>query len=302
MSDIMTFSGVSKRFSEVQALEDVSFGIPQNSIFGLLGPNGAGKTTLIRIVTKIFAADAGEIIFAGENIKQQHSANIGYMPEDKGMYKKMKVGEQLIYLGQLKGLSKQRAKQQTQLWLEKLGAADWWNKKLEDLSKGMQQKVQFIATVLHEPKLLILDEPFSGLDPVNAELIKNEIFALHKQGTTIIFSTHRMEQVEEICSNIALINKGKLILNGNVSEIKQTYKEHLFSIAFAQPPIFEPNPFFDIISVHENALTVKVNSFVGDNSVLNYFISKGNIITAFYEQLPSLNNIFITLVNKQNHE
>lgn len=302
MNDIMKFSSVSKRFSDVQALDDISFSIPENTIFGLLGPNGAGKTTLIRIITKIFAADSGEIIFDGQNIKQQQYANIGYMPEEKGMYKKMKVGEQLIYLGQLKGLSKANAKEQSEFWLNKLGAGNWWNKKLEDLSKGMQQKAQFIATVIHRPKLLILDEPFSGLDPVNAELIKNEIYQLHREGTTIIFSTHRMEQVEEICNNIALINKGKLILSGEVADIKQSHKEHLFKVAFTGTPIINENQLFDIINMSENTIELKLKQSQTNNELLKYLIENGNTITAYYEILPTLNNIFINLVNKAQNE
>jgi ABC-2 type transport system ATP-binding protein len=302
MNDIMKFSSVSKRFSDVQALDDICFSIPENTIFGLLGPNGAGKTTLIRIITKIFAADSGEIIFDGQNIKQQQYANIGYMPEEKGMYKKMKVGEQLIYLGQLKGLSKANAKEQSEFWLNKLGAGNWWNKKLEDLSKGMQQKAQFIATVIHRPKLLILDEPFSGLDPVNAELIKNEIYQLHKEGTTIIFSTHRMEQVEEICNNIALINKGKLILSGEVAGIKQSHKEHLFKVAFNSTPIINENQLFDIINMSENTIELKLKKPQTNNELLKYLIENGNTITAYYEILPTLNNIFINLVNKAQNE
>ncbi len=301
MSDIMTFSQVSKRFSDVQALQQVSFSIPENTIFGLLGPNGAGKTTLIRIITKIFAADQGEIFFDGADIKTQQYANIGYMPEEKGLYKKMQVGEHLVYLGRLKGLSKAAAKAKTLYWLDKLGAGDWWNKKLEDLSKGMQQKAQFIATVLHEPKLIILDEPFSGLDPVNAELIKNEIYQLHQQGTTIIFSTHRMEQVEEICKTIALINKGQLILNGAVSEIKQQFKENKYVISFEKLPVLETNNLFVVDSVEENTITVKLNATTAPNTLLQHFIATGAQITAYYELLPSLNDIFITLVNKANH-
>lgn len=302
MGDIMTFSQVNKRFSDVQALQDVSFTIPENTIFGLLGPNGAGKTTLIRIITKIFAADSGHIVFDGSDIQTQQYANIGYMPEEKGMYKKMKVGEHLVYLGRLKGLKKSAAQERSKYWLEKLGAGDWWNKKLEDLSKGMQQKTQFIATVLHNPKLLILDEPFSGLDPVNAEMIKNEIYQLHQQGTTIIFSTHRMEQVEEICKTIALINKGKLILNGEVTAIKQQFKQHKFLISFESLPEIEDNDLFTVDKINGQSVTVQLKSKNDQNQVLQYFISRNAIINAYYELLPSLNDIFISIVNKANHE
>jgi ABC-2 type transport system ATP-binding protein len=206
------FNLVCKSFGDVPALNDISFVIPEGSIFGLLGPNGAGKTTLIRIITHILAPDSGSITFQGKDLSALGYGFIGYMPEEKGMYRKMKVGEHLVYLGRLKGLSKSTAENRIKYWLNRLEADNWWDKKIQDLSKGMQQKVQFIATVLHEPKLLILDEPFSGLDPVNADLLKDEIFQLHQQGTTILFSTHRMEQVEEICDKIALIDKGKLII------------------------------------------------------------------------------------------
>ena len=280
----------------------LSFSIPSNSIFGLLGPNGAGKTTLIRIITKIFAADTGEIIFDGKNIRGQKSDNIGYMPEEKGMYKKMKVGEQLLYLGQLKGLTKEMAKERATFWLEKLNAGDWWNKKLEDLSKGMQQKAQFIATVLHDPKLLILDEPFSGLDPVNSELIKNEIYNLHQQGVTIIFSTHRMEQVEEICKNIVLINKGKLVITGDVKTIKNNYKENIFRLSFSNINPIQTNDLFDIISQNENSVTLKLKKVNSGNELLQYFIHNGAEITSFNEILPSLTEIFIQLVKDPNHE
>ena len=224
------------------------------------------------------------------------------MPEEKGMYKKMKVGEHLVYLGRLKGLKKSEAQDRSKYWLEKLGAGDWWNKKLEDLSKGMQQKTQFIATVLHNPKLLILDEPFSGLDPVNAEMIKNEIYQLHQQGTTIIFATHRMEQVEEICKTIALINKGKLILNGEVTAIKQQFKHHKFLISFESLPKIEDNDLFTIDQINGQSVTVQLKSKNDQNQVLQYFINRNAIINAYYEILPSLNDIFISIVNKANHE
>ena len=301
MQDIMTFNGINKSFGEVQALKDISFSIPANSIFGLLGPNGAGKTTLIRIITKIFAADSGQILFAGENMNGGDYSNIGYMPEEKGMYKKMKVGEHLIYLGRLKGLSKVKAKERSEFWLHKLNAADWWNKKLEDLSKGMQQKTQFIATVLHEPKLLILDEPFSGLDPVNAELIKNEIYNLHKQGVTIIFSTHRMEQVEEICKNIVLINKGSMVIDGEVSSIKNRFKENKYKIGFSGDPILNTNETFEILVRDENSMVVKLKGDTSRNILLQNFIQQNVEINLFQEILPSLNEIFIHLVNDANH-
>jgi len=301
MQDIMTFKGINKSFGEVQALKDITFSIPANSIFGLLGPNGAGKTTLIRIITKIFAADSGQIQFAGENMKSSDYSQIGYMPEEKGMYKKMKVGEHLIYLGRLKGLTKVKAKERSEYWLHKLNASDWWNKKLEDLSKGMQQKTQFIATVLHDPKLLILDEPFSGLDPLNTELIKNEIYNLHKQGVTIIFSTHRMEQVEEICKNIVLINKGNKVIDGEVANIKNRFKENKYKIEFTGVPVLIANEAFDILEQNENSMTVKLNGDTSRNSLLQNFIQQNVEINLFQEILPSLNEIFIHLVNDANH-
>ncbi len=302
MPDIMEFRSVVKTFSDIKALNGVSFSIPQNSIFGLLGPNGAGKTTLIRIITKIFAADSGQIIFDGVNMKEQQSANIGYMPEEKGMYKKMKVGEQLIYLSALKGIPKKIAKERIAYWFERLEVKDWWNKKIQDLSKGMQQKAQFIATVLHQPKLLILDEPFSGLDPVNAEMIKNEIYELHKQGVTIIFSTHRMEQVEEICKNIVLINKGNVVITGGVRDIKQEFKQHKFNVGFNDPVEIENNDLFEVTEQHDRAITIQLNSTASHNQVLRYFIEKHIEISSFNEILPTLNDIFISLVKEDNRE
>ncbi len=302
MADIMTFDRIVKSFGEVKALQGISFSIPEHTIFGLLGPNGAGKTTLIRIITKIFAADSGNIIFDGRDIREQQYANIGYMPEEKGMYKKMKVGEHLIYLARLKGLNKKEAKDRSQYWLEKLGAADWWNKKLEDLSKGMQQKAQFIATILHDPKLLILDEPFSGLDPVNTEMIKNEIFQLHQKGVTVIFSTHRMEQVEEICKNIALINKGNLVLGGDVKEIKNRFRENKYKIQLAEKKEIGESPLFSICEQDDNSVTVCLNEPISGNALLHYFIERNMEIVSFYEVLPTLNEIFIHLVNQNNHE
>lgn len=302
MSAIMEFHQVVKTFGEVRALNGVSFSIPRNSIFGLLGPNGAGKTTLIRIITKIFAADSGNIIFDGENIRDQKYANIGYMPEEKGMYKKMKVGEHLLYLAALKGIPKKIAKPRIESWLQKLEAADWWNKRVQDLSKGMQQKAQFIATVLHEPKLLILDEPFSGLDPVNAEMIKNEIYQLHQQGVTIIFSTHRMEQVEEICRNIALINKGNVVIDGDVKEIKQRYKENKFKVSYSGVYEVRDNGLFDIIEKKEESFTLRLKTDCTHHTLLKYLIDANMEINSFQEILPSLNEIFISLVKEDNRE
>src|SRR5215813_314082 len=234
---IVEVHNLKKYFATQKAVDDVSFSIEKGSIFGLRGPNGAGKTTLIRMITGIFFPDEGEIIFDGKKFHPLDDIiNIGYMPEERGLYKKMKIGDQALYLAQLKGLSRNDALQKIKFWFERLEMQSWWNKKVEDLSKGMSQKLQFVITVLHEPKLIILDEPFSGLDPVNANLIKDEIYRLSHQGSTIIFSTHRMEQVEEICDHIVLVNKGEKILDGTVKQVKQDFKENLFSIGADQMP------------------------------------------------------------------
>src|SRR3984893_12199934 len=239
---------LKKYFATQKAVDGISFNLQKGSIFGLLGPNGAGKTTLIRMITGIFYPDEGEIIFDGKKFDPINDVgNIGYMPEERGLYKKMKIGEQAVYLARLKGLSKQEATERVKQWFIKFEMQTWWNKKIEDLSKGMGQKLQFVTTVLHHPKLIILDEPFSGLDPVNANLIKDEIFHLAKNGSTIIFSTHRMEQVEEICDHIILVNKGVKILDGTVGEIKQRFKENLYRIGLEQMPASLYSNSFEII-------------------------------------------------------
>ncbi|MDX1903947.1 MAG: ATP-binding cassette domain-containing protein, partial [Thermonemataceae bacterium] len=232
MESILSIRNLSKQYANHKALDEVSLEIPEGSIFGLLGPNGAGKTTLIRTITQIISLDMGEIFFRGEKLAPHHTEMIGYLPEERGLYKKMKVGEQLVYLARLKGLSNQESKKRIRNWVEKLGMQGWAEKNVEDLSKGMQQKVQFVATVLHEPSFLILDEPFSGFDPINAEIIKNEILELRKKGTTILFSTHRMESVEELCEHIALINKSKKVIEGKTKDIKQQYKNNSFKVSF----------------------------------------------------------------------
>jgi ABC-2 type transport system ATP-binding protein len=230
---ILELKNLKKYFKEQKAVDDISLSIEKGSIFGLLGPNGAGKTTLIRMITGIFYPDEGQITFDGRKFDPVNDViHIGYMPEERGLYKKMKIGEQAMYLAQLKGMSKKEAFEKIKEWFLKFEMQSWWNKKVEDLSKGMSQKLQFVTTVLHEPKLIILDEPFSGLDPVNSNLIKDEIYKLAQKGSTIIFSTHRMEQVEEICNHIVLLNKGKKILDGTVKQVKQDFKEHLFKINF----------------------------------------------------------------------
>jgi ABC-2 type transport system ATP-binding protein len=297
MDPIVSLQHLKKYYATQKAVDDISFDIQKGSIFGLLGPNGAGKTTLLRMITGIFYPDEGNIILDGQPFNPSKDiAKIGYMPEERGMYKKMKIGEQALYLAQLKGLSKADATEKIKYWFRKLEMETWWNKKVEDLSKGMSQKLQFVITVLHEPKLIILDEPFSGLDPVNANLIKDEIFGLAKNGSTIIFSTHRMEQVEEICDHIVLVNLGKKILDGTVQEIKQKYKENIFSIETDQIDSITENPIFSIIKKEGQKVFVKINEGNNSNQVLGHLINNNNRIIAYNEVLPSLNDIFIKLV------
>lgn len=288
---------LKKYFATQKAVDDVSFSIQQGTIFGLLGPNGAGKTTLLRMITGIFYPDEGEIIFNGKKFDPlKDIQHIGYMPEERGLYKKMKIGEQAVYLAQLKGLTKQDAIQKIKAWFTKFEMQTWWNKKVEDLSKGMGQKLQFVTTVLHEPKLIILDEPFSGLDPVNSNLIKEEIFNLARKGCTVIFSTHRMEQVEEICDKIILVNRGTKILDGAVNEIKQDFKENLFKVGFEDLPELFENNIFEVVGKDGRNLIVKINEDYKPNDVLHYFLKHQANISSFNEILPSLNDIFIKLV------
>lgn len=288
-----------KYFATQKAVDDISLTIDKGQIFGLLGPNGAGKTTLIRMITGIFYPDEGKIIFDGKKFDPINDIeHIGYMPEERGLYKKMKIGEQTLYLAQLKGLSKAEATAKIKEWFVKFDMYSWWNKKVEDLSKGMSQKLQFVTTVLHEPKLIILDEPFSGLDPVNTNLIKDEIYNLAKKGATIIFSTHRMEQVEEICDHIALVNKGQKILDGTVQNIKQDYKENLFKVNFADKIQAEHLAIhlFEVKQKTDKEVIIKLDPGFSNNDVLQYFINQGLHIESFNEILPSLNEIFIRLV------
>ncbi|CAN5698231.1 ABC transporter ATP-binding protein [soil metagenome] len=288
---------LKKYYATQKAVDDISFSIEQGSIFGLLGPNGAGKTTLLRMITGIFYPDEGEIIFDGVKFNPVNDVQkIGYMPEERGLYKKMKIGEQVLYLAQLKGLSKSDATEKIKFWFKKLEMESWWNKKVEDLSKGMSQKLQFVTTVMHEPKLIILDEPFSGLDPLNANLIKDEIYGLAQRGCTIIFSTHRMEQVEEICDHIVLVNLGKKILDGTVQQIKQNFKENKFNIRLSGIPAGIASSAFEVVEAHANDYTVKINDGYQSNDVLKYFIQQDINVEAFNEILPSLNDIFINLV------
>ena len=289
---------LKKYYATQKAVDDISFSLAPGSVFGLLGPNGAGKTTLIRMITGILFPDEGTIDFDGKKFSpEQQVAEIGYMPEERGLYKKMKIGDQAIYLAQLKGLSKAEATERVKRWFIKFEMQSWWNKKVEDLSKGMGQKLQFVTTVLHDPKLIILDEPFSGLDPVNSNLIKEEIYQLAQNGSSIIFSTHRMEQVEEICDHIILVNKGQKILDGSVTGVKQEFKENIFALGLSSIPDNINAPAFEIIRKENNRLIIKIREGFKSNDVLQYFLNQQAIINSFNEVLPSLNDIFIKLVH-----
>lgn len=291
---ILELQNLKKYYATHKAVDDIGFSIPEGSIFGLLGPNGAGKTTLLRMITGIFYPDSGEIFFEGKKFNPvEDIPKIGYMPEERGLYKKMKIGEQALYLARLKGMSRSDAMKKIKEWFVKFEMESWWNKKVNDLSKGMGQKLQFVTTVLHDPKLLILDEPFSGLDPVNSNLIKDEIFKLAQKGTTIIFSTHRMEQVEEICDKIVLVNNGKKILDGSVKQIKDDFKEHVFKVGFEELPASFSSTAFDIVDSHEDSYRVKIKDGNKPASVLQEFLNHDAPIVSFNEVLPSLNDIFI---------
>jgi ABC-2 type transport system ATP-binding protein len=298
MDSILLLRHLRKYFESQKAVDDISLEIERGQIFGLLGPNGAGKTTLIRMITGIFYPDQGEIFFEGKKFNPLVDvAKVGYMPEERGLYKKMKVGEQALYLAQLKGLSRKDAKEKIENWFGRFGMESWWDKKVEDLSKGMGQKLQFVTTVLHDPTLIILDEPFSGLDPVNSNLIKDEIFRLAQEGSTIIFSTHRMEQVEEICNHIALVNRGQKILDGTVQDVKQQHKQHQYSVAGdgLDQLSLEQAPF-TVVSQENNKMTIQINAQHNSSTVLSYLLEQNIQISAFKEILPTLNNIFIQLV------
>ena len=295
---LLELQQLKKYFASQKAVDDISLTVEKGQIFGLLGPNGAGKTTLIRMITGIFYPDEGQIIFDGKKFDPVNDVGqIGYMPEERGLYKKMKIGEQTMYLAQLKGLSRSDAQARIKEWFVKFEMESWWNKKVEDLSKGMSQKLQFVTTILHQPKLVILDEPFSGLDPVNSNLIKDEIFKLAQNGATIIFSTHRMEQVEEICNHIVLVNKGKKILDGTVSQVKQEFKENLFRIGSTEViPALNGNAPFEILNTGKADAIVRIQEGKTPNDVLQYLISNHVAIHSFQEILPTLNDIFIRLV------
>lgn len=301
----LSTSGITKQYSNHLALSDVSISVPERSIYGLLGPNGAGKTTLIRIINQIINADAGEIVLFGERLKPEHIGVIGYLPEERGLYKKLKVGEQLIYLARLKGLSHHDASTRIKDWLERFEIKDWWHKKVEDLSKGMAQKVQFISTVMHEPRLIILDEPFSGFDPVNAKLITEEILRLRERGSTIIFSTHRMETVEDLCDHIALINKSKLILEGTKKSVKAQYKTSTFTVTHRGTFRFS-NGAFDLVRqepVEDELFQSEVRMLsAGNPNGLIQELTRLTEVHAFAEKVPTMSEIFITLVKGETHE
>ncbi|WP_316840269.1 ATP-binding cassette domain-containing protein [Pedobacter gandavensis] len=301
---MLIINNIVKQYAAHRALDDVSLHVEKGKIFGLLGPNGAGKTSLIRIITQITAPDSGEVIFNGERLNVQHISQIGYLPEERGLYKKMEIGEQVLYLAKLKGLSTAEATKRIRYWFEKLEMADWWNKKVEDLSKGMQQKVQFVATVLHKPELIILDEPFSGFDPVNADVIKNEILELNKEGATFIFSTHRMESVEELCDNIALIHRSKKILDGPVQEIKAQYRNNTYWLEYQGEYNFEnAKEVFEVLenttSPEKTRLKIKIREHQTANQVLSALLPYVSI-NRLDEVIPTMNDIFIEKVTQKS--
>ncbi len=294
---------VTKQYGTTLALDNVSISVPGQCIFGLLGPNGAGKTTLIRIINQITGPDSGELFLDGRKLKPDDVLSIGYLPEERGLYKKMKVGEQALYFAQLKGLSKAEAIKRLRYWFKKLEITDWWGKKVEELSKGMQQKVQFVTTVLHEPKLIIFDEPFTGFDPVNTNIIKNEILLLRERGATIIFSTHNMESVEELCDNITLINKAKTILEGKVDDIRRQWAANEYEIMFEGDINLSGEKKISILSrQNENGrsrIRFKSMESIETNDILDYAIRAGKVIS-FNPVLPSMNEIFIRVVESRN--
>ena len=305
MKNLLKIDSVSKNFGSFTALNDVSISIPEGCIYGLLGPNGAGKTTLIRIINQISLPDSGKVFFNDQQLDASHIRQIGYLPEERGLYPKMKIGDQAIYLAQLKGMDRKMARLELKKWFEKFEISDWWNKKVTELSKGMAQKVQFIVTVLHKPKLLIFDEPFSGFDPINANLIKDEILKLNKEGATVIFSTHRMESVEELCENIALINKSNKILDGNLDEIKKDFKTNTFEVAVSAPDAkslesklkSEYETFASTFrTIGDNLrMNIKLASDQNSDKLINLLNSNSRLIH-FKEVIPNVNEIFINSV------
>jgi len=304
MSSILEVKNVVKQYGDYVALNSVSLSIPKGSIYGLLGPNGAGKTSLIRIINQITLPDSGEVLLDGEKLQPHHIQHIGYLPEERGLYKSMKVGEQCLYLAQLKGLSKKEAKIQLDYWFEKLDIKGWWNKKIEELSKGMAQKIQFVVCVLHQPKLLIFDEPFSGFDPVNANIIKDEILSLKEKGTTIIFSTHRMESVEELCDHIALIHKSNKLIEGKLEEVKRQYRSNSFEVGILTDNVeglmYDLTQKFTVGPANFKSLNqeLKLEIQLGTgtpNELLQVLTQRGQV-THFVEKIPSVNDIFIKTV------
>jgi ABC-2 type transport system ATP-binding protein len=294
---ILSIQNVVKRYADHTALAGASLEIPKGQIFGLLGPNGAGKTSLIRIINQITAPDEGRVLFDGELLQPKHVEQIGYLPEERGLYKKMKVGEQLLYLAQLKGLSKAEAQNRLKDWFIRLDIKDWWNKQVDDLSKGMQQKTQFIATVVHEPKLLILDEPFSGFDPINANMLKDEILGLKERGTTILFSTHRMESVEELCDSIALINRSQVVLTGEKDEVRNRFKKFEYEISYSGQ--LADSKAFEIVSVdpQKNRAIIKLTQADQTNQAIAALLKQVDLFE-FKEMIPSFNDIFIQVVEE----
>ena len=299
---IIEVKNVSKSFGEKVALSGISLDIPEGGVFGLLGPNGAGKTTLIRIINRITVPSGGVVYFNGRPITDEDVSKIGYLPEERGLYRKMKVGEQAMYLAQLKGMSSRDAALSLKEWFVKFGIEDWWGKKIEELSKGMAQKIQFITTVVHKPSLMILDEPFSGFDPVNAELIRNEILRLNKEGATIILSTHNMESVEELCDNIALINKSHLVITGGVDEIRHKYGNNNVELVYTGAKIESRDGLFKVLSDVDNAsrhtAVLSLEEGVASNDVLSAIIEGGSAVNSFKELIPRMNDIFIKLVTE----
>jgi ABC-2 type transport system ATP-binding protein len=307
MSILLEVNKIVKQYSDYVALNEVSLSVPKGSIYGLLGPNGAGKTSLIRIINQITLPDSGEIILDGEKLQPKHVQYIGYLPEERGLYKSMKVGEQCLYLAQMKGLTKAEAKKQLDYWFDRLGIQGWWNKKIQELSKGMAQKIQFVVCVLHQPKLLIFDEPFSGFDPVNANVIKEEILALKEQGSTIIFSTHRMESVEELCDDIALIHQSNKLIEGKLDEVRKQFRTNSFEVGILSDNVeglmYDITQKFTLAPAQFKSLNneLKLEVQLGDaspNELLHILTQRGQV-THFMEKIPSVNDIFIQTVTSK---
>jgi ABC-2 type transport system ATP-binding protein len=307
MSNLLEVNKIVKQYGDYVALNEVSLSVPKGSIYGLLGPNGAGKTSLIRIINQITLPDSGEIILDGEKLQPKHVQYIGYLPEERGLYKSMKVGEQCLYLAQMKGLTKAEAKKQLDYWFDRLGIQGWWNKKIQELSKGMAQKIQFVVCVLHQPKLLIFDEPFSGFDPVNANVIKDEILALKEQGSTIIFSTHRMESVEELCDDIALIHQSNKLIEGKLDEVRKQYRTNSFEVGILTDNVeglmYDITQKFTLTPAQfkslNNELKLEVQLGTASPNELLQILTQRGQVTHFMEKIPSVNDIFIQTVTSK---